>query len=172
MSEQAITGEHSAASLNPSIVRTFLIADVRGYTTFTNKQGVPAAARLADRFAVLSKVVVGQHGGEVIELRGDESLSVFESPRSALLAAVALQARFQEELANDPTLPLRVGMGIDVGDVVPFQGGYRGKGTVSEEQARQTENSAETAAIVELVRSVIEGVPEYIDLNVPAENTR
>jgi len=42
----------------------------------------------------------------------------------------------------------------------------------SEEQARQTESSAETTAIVELVRGVVEGVPEYIDLIVLAENTR
>jgi predicted ATPase len=30
-------------------------------------------------------------------------------------------------MASDPGLPLRVGMGIDVGEVIPIQGGYRGR---------------------------------------------
>jgi predicted ATPase/Tfp pilus assembly protein PilF len=85
------------------------------------------AARLADRFAVLCQAIVSHHGGQVSELRGDEALAVFSSPRSALLAAVALQGCFRAELGADPTLPLRVGMGIDTGEVVPIQGGYRGR---------------------------------------------
>lgn len=111
----------------PSLILTFLIADVRSYTTFTNEQGVSAAAQLADRFAVLCRAVVSRHGGEVRELRGDEALAVFSSPRAALLAAVELQGRFRQEWEADPSLPLRVGMGIDVGEVAPVQGGYRGK---------------------------------------------
>src|SRR5947209_4247044 len=115
------------ASSLPSTILTFLIADVRGYTTFTNEQGVAAAARLADRFAVLCQAIVGEHGGEVREFRGDEALAIFSTPRPALLAAVALQGRFQQEMAGDPSLPLQVGIGIDMGEVVPIQGGYRGK---------------------------------------------
>jgi adenylate cyclase len=127
MAEPSGTMEGPVTTGLPSTVLSFLIADVRGYTAFTNEQGVPAAARLADRFAVLCRAVVSRHGGEVRELRGDEALATFSSPRSALLAAVFLQGQFQEEMASDPGLPLRVGMGIDVGEVVPIQGGYRGR---------------------------------------------
>ncbi|HEX6506609.1 MAG TPA: hypothetical protein VF221_03165, partial [Chloroflexota bacterium] len=59
-----------------SDIRTFLIADVRGYTRFTLEQGDAAAARLTARFAVLTREVVGARGGQVIELRGDEALAV------------------------------------------------------------------------------------------------
>ena len=45
----------------------------------------------------------------VIELRGDEALAAFASPRQALRAAVELQARFVEETLADPALPLGVG---------------------------------------------------------------
>lgn len=122
------TSERVEAGATPTpVVRTFLIADVRGYTSLTNEQGVPAAARLADRFAILCRAQAAQHGGEVIELRGDEALAVFASPRSALVAAVTLQGIFRAEMRADPTLPLRVGMGIDAGEVVPIQGGFRGK---------------------------------------------
>ncbi|HZU12997.1 MAG TPA: AAA family ATPase [Chloroflexota bacterium] len=109
-----------------SSVRTFLIADVRGYTRFTNDHGDEAAARLADCFAALCEGVVGEHGGRVIELRGDEALCVFDSSRDALRGAVALQAAFMQAVADDPALPLNVGMGLDAGEAIPVRGGYRG----------------------------------------------
>ena len=105
---------------------TFLIADVRGYTSFTQQHGDEAAARLAAAFAELAREGVEAHGGKVIELRGDEALAVFESPRDALRAAVELQLTFADEAALDPTLPLRVGIGLDAGEAVPVDGGYRG----------------------------------------------
>ena len=46
-----------------SAVRTFLIADVRGYTRFTQQHGDEAAARLATRFAALAREVVEAWGG-------------------------------------------------------------------------------------------------------------
>jgi class 3 adenylate cyclase len=60
-------------------VRAFLIADVRGYTSFTQERGDVEAARLARRFAALVRECVGEAGGRVIELRGDEALCVFDS---------------------------------------------------------------------------------------------
>src|SRR5437763_1961585 len=90
------TGECSVTD-SPDVVaevRTFLIADIRGYTRFTQEQGDEAAARLAGRFAALARETVEGHGGDLIELRGDEALAVFPSARQALRCAVALQARF------------------------------------------------------------------------------
>lgn len=100
----------------------FLIADVRGYTSFTAEQGDEAAARLAGQFADVSERVVVSHGGRVIELRGDEALAVFSSARSALRAAVALQQALGDE--GDGSLP--VGIGLDAGEAIPVKGGYRG----------------------------------------------
>jgi YVTN family beta-propeller protein len=69
---------------------------------------------------------VEARGGEVIELRGDEALCVFASPRQAIRAAVELQDRFVDETLADPALPLAVGIGLDAGEAVPVEGGYRG----------------------------------------------
>ena len=60
-------------------LRTFLIADVRGYTRYTQQHGDEAAARLAASFAERVGTVVRAHEGRLIELRGDEALVVFES---------------------------------------------------------------------------------------------
>jgi peptide/nickel transport system substrate-binding protein len=107
-------------------VHAFLIADVRGWTTFTQERGDEEAARLAGRFAEVTRTVVETHRGHVVELRGDEALVVFGSPRSAIRGAVALQQRFVEETIDDPSLPLTVGIGLDAGEAVPVEGGYRG----------------------------------------------
>ena len=107
-------------------IRTFLIADVRGYTLFTQERGDEAATKLAARFAEVAREVVDEHGGSVIELRGDEALAVFDSARQAILAAAHAQDRFLEETVADPSFPLPVGIGLDAGEAVPLEAGYRG----------------------------------------------
>jgi class 3 adenylate cyclase len=107
-------------------IRTFLIADVRGYTLFTQERGDEAAAKLAAKFADIAREIVEARGGTLLELRGDEALCVFASTREAIRAAVDLQRRFVEETLEQPELPLTVGIGLDAGEAVPVQGGYRG----------------------------------------------
>ena len=107
-------------------IRTFLIADMRGWTLFTQQRGDEAAGELAARFAGISREVVERGGGTLLELRGDEAMCVFSSARRAIRAAVDLQERFVEETLADPDLPLAVGIGLDAGEAVEVEGGYRG----------------------------------------------
>jgi serine/threonine-protein kinase len=102
-------------------VRTFLFADVRGYTAYTREQGDEAGAGLAKQFAGIVEQVAPAHGGTMQELRGDEALVVFDSARAALRFAVELQAKVVED-----ALPRPVGVGLDAGEAVPVEGGYRG----------------------------------------------
>jgi class 3 adenylate cyclase len=104
-------------------VRTFLIADIRGYTRFTEQFGDEASARLAAKFSDLVREGAELRGGKMIEVRGDEALVVFESARQAIRAAVDLQKQFVEETRTDPDLPLRVGIGIDSGEAVELEDG-------------------------------------------------
>src|ERR1700693_1581794 len=76
---RAMTGKDG-----PAGILTFLIADVRGYTSFTQAHGDEAAARLAGKFAEVTLEAIEAHGGELTELRGGEALCVFAAPRSAL----------------------------------------------------------------------------------------
>jgi WD40 repeat protein/class 3 adenylate cyclase len=107
-------------------IRTFLIADVRGYTAFTQERGDEAAAELAGKFAAVAREGVEARGGVVVELRGDEALAVFDSARQAIRTSIELQRRFVDETIADPTLPLAVGIGLDAGEAVRVEGGYRG----------------------------------------------
>ncbi|HEX5039513.1 MAG TPA: AAA family ATPase [Candidatus Limnocylindria bacterium] len=107
-------------------VRTFLIADIRGYTQFTASRGDEASHRLAGKFAAVIAEGVESWGGRLVELRGDEALAVFASARSALRAAVELQEALADETRAEPELPLNVGMGLDAGEAVPMGDGFRG----------------------------------------------
>ena len=53
-------------------------------------------------------------------------MCVFGSPRQAIRSAADLQERFVEETLADPELPLTVGIGLDAGEAVEVEGGYRG----------------------------------------------
>jgi class 3 adenylate cyclase len=108
-------------------VRTFLIADVRGYSRFTEEYGDEVAARLAAKFADVVAEEIEAHGGSAVEIRGDEALVVFSSARQAIRAGVDLQRQFEEETEADSDLPLRVGIGIDSGEAVELgDGSFRG----------------------------------------------
>ena len=109
-----------------AVVRAFVIADVRGYTSFTQARGDEPAARLAATFAKLAREAVAATGGEVVELRGDEALCVFPSARQALRAAIAMQVRFRDRVGDEPVFPLGVGIGVAAGEAVRLEGGYRG----------------------------------------------
>src|SRR5947209_884448 len=98
----------------------FLIADVRGYTRFTNERGDEAAARLAARFMQLARQAIETYQGTVLEVRGDEVLAVFASARGGLRAAATMQALLANHTSED--LPLHAGIGLDAGEPVALEG--------------------------------------------------
>ena len=102
-------------------LRTFLFADVRGYTSYTREQGDEAGAALAQQFAAVVQRLAPEHSGTLQELRGDEGLVVFDSARRALRFALALQQAVMSD-----GLPRPVGIGLDAGEAVPVESGFRG----------------------------------------------
>ncbi len=108
-----------------SVMRTFLIADIRGYTHFSDTRGDEAAARLTERFVAISRQAVDANAGAIVEVRGDEILAVFDLARQAVRAAVDMQSAFSAEPVEGTALG--VGVGIDAGEAVAFDAGYRGR---------------------------------------------
>ena len=104
-----------APPLSGADIRTFLFADMRGWTRFTQERGDEAASAVAARFADLVRDAVPEFEGELLELRGDEALCVFRSARQALRASVELQRRLRTAEDGQPAFPVGVGMGLDSG---------------------------------------------------------
>lgn len=107
-------------------ILVFLIADIRGYTHFTREHGDEAAAQLTMRFADLARAAVEQWDGQLVEVRGDEVLAVFASARQAVHAAHDLQSRYVDEVHAHPEFPVGIGIGLDLGEAVAVDEGYRG----------------------------------------------
>jgi adenylate cyclase len=127
--ESSSPGEERTATqgiISAPAVLTFLIADVRGYTRFTQEQGDEEAGNLAARFAALARETIASCGGRLLELRGDEALCVFGSARQAVRAAVTLQEVFRRDADGGAAFPLPIGIGLDAGEAVAVEGGYRG----------------------------------------------
>jgi WD40 repeat protein/class 3 adenylate cyclase len=101
-----------------SAVRTFLIADIRGYSTYTRERGHEEAAKLAARFVDLAQDAVEARGGRIVEVRGDEVLAVFASPVAAVHAGVDLQLACTEESVSEAARAVPAGVGIDQGESV------------------------------------------------------
>src|SRR5947209_1607213 len=57
----------------PTELLTFLFADIRGYTRFTQLRGDEAAGKLTAKFTVIVRELSSQYDGRVLELRGDEA---------------------------------------------------------------------------------------------------
>ncbi len=110
----------------PAAIFVFLIADIRGYTSYTEREGDEAAARLSQGFAALARAVFDQWHGRLVEVRGDETLGAFASAREAVQAAADLHARYAQYAIEHPGAPSGIGVGLDVGEAVPVDDGYRG----------------------------------------------
>ncbi len=140
--------------------RTFLIADIRGYTTFTATHGDLAGSRLAVEFATITAEAVEAWSGRLVELRGDEALCLFGDPEAALRAAVELQDAFGHESAAQPALPLEVGIGLAAGEAVPVDDGFRGSTLNLAARLCNISEAGEIHASVSLIKIVdaVEGL--------------
>jgi class 3 adenylate cyclase len=98
-----------------------MFTDVVGYTALTESDEA-GAVRVRDRHRELVQTLVKQHDGEVVDVTGDESLSIFPSALRAVDCALAVQGA----LRSDPELRLRVG--VHMGDVLRRGGEVIGDG--------------------------------------------
>jgi len=102
-------------------VLAIMFTDVVGYTAITERDEA-AAVRVREQHRDLIHTLVRQFDGEVVDVTGDESLSVFPSALRAVDCALALQGA----LRSYPDLRLRIG--IHLGDVLRRDGEVLGEG--------------------------------------------
>lgn len=98
-----------------------MFTDVVGYTAITERDEA-SAVRIRDAHRDLVRTLVKQFDGEVIDVTGDESFSIFSSALHAVDCAMAIQGA----LRSDPELRLRIG--VHLGDVLRRNGEVIGEG--------------------------------------------
>jgi predicted ATPase/class 3 adenylate cyclase len=96
---------------NRSFGSTFCLTDIVGSTALWDSEPDAMAIALADHDSLVARVVEG-FGGQLIRSKGegDSSFSVFESPLSAIAAAIELVSTFGSRSWPPGGLRLRVGI--------------------------------------------------------------
>lgn len=109
-----------------TVTRAFLFSDLRGYTDFVEGHGDAAAALLLREYRELVRAAVANGGGAEVKTEGDSFYVVFESALAALECAVAIQRGAEAHNASHADLPIRIGMGLHVGETVPYDDQFVG----------------------------------------------
>ena len=107
---------------------TILFADLRGFTTLSEKLSPPELLALLNRYLDRMSAAIEAQGGVIDKFIGDEIMALFGAPVAqgdaadrALAAALAMQralAELNRELAAEGRAPLHVGTGINTARVV------------------------------------------------------
>ena len=107
---------------------TILFADLRGFTTLSEKLGPPALLALLNRYLDRMSAEIEREGGVIDKFIGDAIMALFGAPVAqgdaadrALTAALAMEralATLNAELAAEGRPPLALGIGINTARVV------------------------------------------------------
>ena len=106
--------------------RTFFFADLRDYTGFVERSGDRAAAELLKAYRSIVRSQVASSGGAEIKTEGDGFYIVFTSARQAIACGVAILKAAAGHNEQDPSMPIRVGIGIHAGEPIPQEGQFVG----------------------------------------------
>jgi class 3 adenylate cyclase len=122
-SERATDPGSGRAQL-PSGFVTMLMTDIESSSALVNHLGERYRALIDEVWTILRKAVAAA-GGHEVEARADEFFAVFEAPRSAVDAAVAMQLELLRRTWIDD-LPVRVRIGIHSGYPTSTETNYIG----------------------------------------------
>jgi adenylate cyclase len=107
---------------------TILFADLRGFTTLSEKLPPPELLALLNRYLDRMSAAIEAHGGVIDKFIGDAIMALFGAPVAqgdaadrALAAALAMEralAELNRELAAEGRPPLAIGIGVNTARVV------------------------------------------------------
>jgi class 3 adenylate cyclase len=113
------------AGTGPAIV-TLLACDLAGWRTYMRAVGDDQAVATATTYHDIARREADSHGGRLVEAIADNVVLVFERPRDAIVAAIAIRDALRVEpwIADKHRCPVR--SAVHSGRVVGSQGGLLG----------------------------------------------
>jgi adenylate cyclase len=102
---------------------TVLLADLRGYTAFSERYSSRVVLEVLNEFLVRMSEVVGRNGGRIEKFMGDSVMAIFGFPRPreddaqrAVVCALQMQAALDDlNRSRMPGLQLYMGIGVNSG---------------------------------------------------------
>jgi class 3 adenylate cyclase len=133
---------------------TIFFSDIRGFTEYTDQHGDAAAYRMLQMHNSVLVEKLALYRGHVVKTQGDSFMVSFESARTAVTCAIAIQREFDKLHSQQQGPTIQVGIGINLGEPVREGDDYFG-GTVN--LAARICGIAEPGQILvsETVRSVV-----------------
>ena len=119
---KALLAEPEQAALGGAVVEvTALFADLRGFTTFSEKSTPEQIVEMLNRYFEVATARILDEGGTVVQFVGDAIMALFNAPARqadhalhAARAALAMQAGVEQLAASTPGWP-RFRVGINTG---------------------------------------------------------
>ncbi|MDX2084911.1 MAG: adenylate/guanylate cyclase domain-containing protein [Candidatus Melainabacteria bacterium] len=105
---------------------TILFCDIRGFTSFS-ETNPPEVVQdiLVQYFADMNEIILSQYRGTINKLMGDAIMAYWGFPLQdeddaflAVSAALAMKEKMEERLKDETRVPIRIGIGINTGDVL------------------------------------------------------
>ncbi len=95
-----------------------MFSDIRGFASYTAKEGDQAAWRLARLHETLLRDEIEGHNGILVKTLGDGIMAAFAEPRDGIMAAVVIQQKIREINIQSANVPIDVGIGLASGTPV------------------------------------------------------
>jgi class 3 adenylate cyclase len=126
--KQLLENPHSfrLGGMNQTV--TVLFADIRGFTSMSERENPERMVRLLNRYFTEMSEIIFAHGGTLDKYIGDGLMALFGAPTAtpddalnAVKAAVAMQRKvnlLNGELVADGLLPVTIGIGLHTGDAL------------------------------------------------------
>jgi adenylate cyclase len=100
---------------------TVLFSDIRGFTAFSESVEPEVVIDMLNTFLRHQAYIVKQYQGDIDKFVGDELVAVFQGKdmvRNAAHCAQAIQEKVNELNNTFPEWPIRIGIGINTGEVI------------------------------------------------------
>jgi len=102
--------------------KAVLALDMSGFSLTVRRSGILPYLCCIRRMQRLMTPLVGEHSGDVVKFEADNLLAVFDDPRRAVAAAVAMRRAAQESPRNEGDVQLAVAIGVDFGPILLIPG--------------------------------------------------
>jgi len=109
------------------VMKTFMFTDIVGSTSLVVAIGDEAWETMLGWHNTTLREVFTAHGGEEISTTGDGFFVSFDSPDTAIAAAIAIQRRLAEHRTSQGFAP-QVRIGLHASDATQVGGDFHGKG--------------------------------------------
>ena len=143
--------------------KAVMITDMSGFTVLTERYGPVHYLSMIRRMQMTTDPILKSHHGMVVKFEADTCFAVFDEPKHAVQAAIALNLAFDAaNILTPDELDIKISCGIDFGDILLIDGDDM-FGQPVNLASKLGEDIAETGQIL-ITKNAMSMVPKELDI--------